>query len=208
MKKHNHKPLPEGAIVSQSFKRKPALPKLFKKRSFIISVGVVIVAAIIVGVWFIASQSEEKIAAPKAVDISNVSEYGLMTKEQVDYYLYAKTGLTLGYLKSHNLTSKNLKTFDRAYQAAQALTAVDDKAKALQAFAIAQDKKPKDGDHLFYLEYADVALRSGDKTTWKKEMLLAREILVKNPKPEASSDDGTELEILDRKMKLAEEAHE
>lgn len=168
----------------------------------VVAAGIVIVL-IGLGGWYWSAHRQDTILPPRIVDLSNVSDYSEMTKPQADYYLYQHTGLTVEYLQQKGVSSKRLKTFDIAYQAAQALFVAGDKMRALQAYAIAQDKKPVNDDYSFYMTYAAAALRSGDKTTWKQEMLRARAVLAKQPQPTEPTEDMTVAQI-DRIIKATE----
>jgi hypothetical protein len=106
-------------------------------------------------------------------------------------------------LQDRGVNSSRLKTFDTAYQAAQALFVSGDKTRALQAYAVAQSKKPVNDDYSFYMTYAATALRSGDKTTWKREMLLARTVLAKRAQTTEPTEDMTTAKI-DHIMKSVE----
>jgi hypothetical protein len=164
--------------VAKRSRRKRIHMRRFSMKWIILVVALLVVGA---GAWYALSHRDDSILPPKIVDISNVSDYSEMTKDQADYYLYTKTGLTIKYLQDRGVNSSRLKTFDTAYQAAQALFVSGDKTRALQAYAVAQSRKPVNDDYSFYMTYAAAALRSDDKTTWKKEMLMARAVLARQP---------------------------
>ncbi len=172
-----------GMIVSDDFKRRAfmRLPVLKTRRQKINVFVAVIVLLVAGGLYFIVRP--KGIQAPPKVDISGVFEYSDMTKEQANYYLYTKTGLTLEYLGKKGVSIETVKTFDVAIEAAEALASVQDKQAALRAYAVAQGLRTDDGTHQFYLDYARYALAVGDKQTWKKQMLLARDIAAKNETP-------------------------
>jgi hypothetical protein len=146
---------------------------------------------------------EDKVAPPAIVDISGVRDYFEMSKPQIDYSLYKKTGLTIEYLQKKGVSKGRLNSFDKAYEVAQALYYYGDKKLALDAYAIAQDKKPQNDDYTFYLDYAAAALRANDKTTWKQEMLLARAVVAKRPHQPEPTEDMTP-EKIDHTIKLVE----
>lgn len=154
-------------------------------------VVVLMLLAVGVGGWYVLSNRQDKILPPRIVDISGVSEYDEMSKYQIDYFLYTKTGLTIEYLQKKGVHSKQLNTYDKAYQVARALTAYGDKKAGLQAYAIAQGKRPASDDYQFYFDYAVAAIKNDDKATWKKEMLLARAVVAKQPQSKQPTEDMT-----------------
>lgn len=186
MKKHSHtklldqsQPTMPGVIISGDFKSRNRLFRITHslRNSPYISAGLLLLLA--AGVLYLAFMPRG-IESPPKVDTTNVFEYSDMTKEQRNYVLYTKTGLTLEYLENKGINHSTLTNFDNSIEVAKVMASMGDKAAALQAYEIAFDKKADDGTYQFNLDYAHYALSAGNKVIWKKQMLIAREVAAKS----------------------------
>jgi hypothetical protein len=147
------------------------------------------------------------ITAPMKVDINDVSDYSEMTYEQKNYYLYTKTGLTIEHLKSQrSLTSKTFKTFDAAYESGKLFFTLGEFSRSKQSYAAAEAKGAPADDYDFHLQYAYTALLDKDKTTWKQQMLTARDIASKLPTPK--DDQPSIAKTIDSQIRLTESAED
>ncbi len=152
----------------------------FSKRQRYMVAAAACLLAFTLGTYFIVRSG--RVPVPEKVDLQGLTEYSDMSRDQADYYLYKNTGLSFEYLNKKGISGKHIKSFESALQAAQAFASIQEKHKALQAYAVAEEKKPNDGTYQFHVDYAHYALSAGDRATWKKEMLLARDIAAKNQK--------------------------
>ena len=168
---------PEVGIVKQGILK--SLSKPSKKQLLILLISLIIITAGIISYLVLKSPD---IKVPPKADISDVADYSEMTYEQKNYYLYTKTGLTIEYLKSKkSLTPKTFETFESAYESAQLFFALGDYNRSVESYAAADAKGPKADDYKFHLKYAYAALLGKDKTTWKQQMLAAKDIASKLP---------------------------
>ena len=94
--KHSSTPKAEGAEPAAGEVFVSQQPSRFGKkgRLTLIVAGAVLVIAL--GTFMVVKLNQ--VAAPKKVDLQGLTEYSEMSREQADYYLYTKTGLSFELL--------------------------------------------------------------------------------------------------------------
>ena len=194
----------ENAVVSGGIAKLSA----WKRASRRTKIALVLVLLALIAAVLAVIYMPRPIEPPKIVDLDTFVSYESASREQVDYYLFTKTGLTLEYLQSKKTMDSNvLKNFDQAYQSAQALMAVGDTDRAFAAYAVAEKSVPAD-NYEFYMNYGNAYMKVGDKQKFREKLEQAKAIAAQLPASKADDPDDevqSPLERVNERLKALDE---
>jgi hypothetical protein len=154
--------LPDEAVISQPFKRKPrfGLPNLYSRRFIPVLLLVVLLGAG-AGGYLILQHFHKSPAykAPLILPEGVEANYHTAPVSFLPVLLEHDYDLKVQDIESGNL-SKQLKSFDMAYNIAVMLNRLDKTDRALEAYKIASIKTSDEKGLTFYVEYCSVAVKS------------------------------------------------
>ena len=161
-----------------------------RKRLLLIAGTILLAVALLFGTWqFVVKRSlNPGVNDGTSFDPESLSDnYLIMDSARIEYVFHQKTGMDIRKVQRDSLTRSDFKEFSHAYEAGRALNGLGDRAKAFEAYTVAEtmiDTKDIDAVEPFYLDYSRVALELGKNDDVKRIADKAIDLINSSNRPD------------------------